>query len=575
MMRSRMRQDSSNRRRGLHSFVRGLASTAVIALGLLLVGCVGIPQSGPVRQGNGTAANDEIDVIFQPAKPVTGASQSEILTGFIRAALNPQKDYEVAREFLSTSFAPSWHPDAGVTIDAGNRVQTVDSPVALSLTISPQADVDAAGGYSQAPSDAPIVLPYSFVQENGQWRINTAPDGIIMSGSEFNEVFRSYALYFFDPSFVHLVPDQRFFPRVSATTGTRIVRALLAGPTSWLRGAVVSAFPEGAGVTSVPVVSGQALVNLTGPVLETNVTALQRMRYQLSASLADLSGVSDVQMVVDTNQIAIATSNQAPPVVNPRVDTRALVLRAGVFGYFAGTMVTPIDGISDQIVTLDATSASYSAALGLAAVGTRAAGVYAVAAGQEPGVIDVRAGLIEPTIDPSGFIWTVPRDAPQAIQVSALGRAASVVQANWDGATSIESLDVARDGARLIALVTSGGTPRLVMAAIIRDAQGVPVSLGEPVSMSTGDGVAVDATWVDQLTAASVTELPSGDSIITQQQIGGPAMTLARSVNVVASVGANDPAGLRLLTADGVIQQQRVSAWQLTASGVTFLATQE
>lgn len=557
------------------SLARGLAATAVLALGLLLAGCVGIPQSGPVQQGNGTAANDEIDVIFQPAKPVAGASQSDILTGFIRAALNPQKDYEVAREFLSTGFSPSWHPDAGVTIDSGNRAQTVVSPVAVSLTITPQADVDGSGAYSQAPSEAPITLAYTFVQENGQWRINTAPDGIIMSGSEFDEVFRSYALYFFDPSFAHLVPDQRFFPRVSATTGTRIVRALLTGPTSWLKGAVVSAFPEGAGVTSVPVVSGQALVNLTGPVLETNVTALQRMRYQLSASLADLSGVSDVQMVVDTNVIAVATSGQAPPVVNPRVDTRALVLRSGVFGYFAGNTVTPIDGISDQVTTLDATSASYSANLGLAAVGTRAAGVYAIATGQVPGVIDNRPELIEPTIDPNGFIWTVPRDSPQSIQVAALGRAASVVKANWDGATSIESLDVARDGARLVALVTSGGAPRLVVAAIIRDAQGVPVSLGEPVSMPTGTGVAVDATWVDQLTAASVTQLPSGDSVVTQQQIGGPATTLGRSANVVASVGANDPAGLRLLTAEGVIQQQRVSAWQLTASGITFLATQE
>lgn len=561
-------------RRG-RDLVRSLVTATAISLGILLAGCVGIPQSGPVQQGNGTAANDEIDVIFQPAKPVAGASQSEILTGFIRAALNPQKDYEVAREFLSTSFSPSWHPDAGVTIDSGTRAQTVVSPVALSLTISPEADVDGSGAYSRVPSNAPVAMPFTFVQEDGQWRINTAPDGIIMSSSEFDEVFRSYALYFFDPSFVHLVPDQRFFPRVSATTGARIVHALLAGPTAWLKGAVVSAFPEGTGVTSVPVVSGQALVNLTGPVLETNVPALQRMRYQLQASLADLSGVSDVQMVVDNNAVAIATSGQAPPVINPRVDTRALVLRSGEFGYFAGNTVTPIDGISAQVATLDATSASYSANLGLAAVGSRAAGVYAIAPGQVPAVVDARPGLVAPTIDPNGFIWTVPHDSPQAIQVSAIGRTPSVVKANWDGATSIESLDVARDGTRIAALVTSGGVPRLIIAAILRDAQGVPVSLGEPVNMSTGEGLAVDATWVDQLNVALVTRLPSGDSAITQQQIGGPATALGRSANVVATVGANDPAGLRLLTGDGIIQQQRVSAWQLTANGITFLATQE
>jgi hypothetical protein len=560
--------------------LRGIAGTAILAAALALAGCVGIPTSGPVVQGPALANDSGIDLIFQPSEPVAGSTQDQILSGFIRAALNPQKDFEVAREYLSSGFSSKWDPDAGVTIDAGARQTTVPGEDALDLLVTPSATVDKDGEYSEETSTAPISLSFTFAKNpRGEWRITSAPNGVVMSSSEFNEVFKGYAIYFFDPTYRVLVPDLRWFPRVGATTGFRIVSALLGGPAPWLgNGAVRSAFPEGTSVTSVPIESGLARVVLNGPVLDQSSPTLQRMQTQLEASLSTITGVTDVQMVVDQNDVAVATAGPPQASIPPRVDARALVLRDGKFGFVAGDGVSPIDGISEEIEGLVAaggvSSVTYSAADSLAAAAT-VAGITSVSPGTTPGLVDTRPGLIAPTIDTFGFIWTVPKDSPQAIQVAVAGRTPSAVATNWDGATNIASLAVSRDGTRLLAFLTSDGSPRLIVAAIIRDKDNVPVSLGAPLELAEGAGTAVGASWVDQLSVASVTALPDGHDAVMQQQVGGPSTSLANSAGIRSVVGSNDLASLRLFSSDGAIQQQRGSGWQTSTTGISLLATQE
>ncbi|KQO08831.1 hypothetical protein ASF06_11910 [Agreia sp. Leaf244] len=561
MMRSRSR-----------ALIAAMASLTV----LLLAGCVGIPSSGPVEKGDALSTTDEIDIIFQPSGPGVDESQEDILNGFIRAALNPLNNFAVARSFLSKSFSDDWKPDAGVTIDQSGRSTQAVSETSIDLKVSPIATVDADGEYSTVPAAAPVTRSYTFVQEDGQWRINTAPDGIVMLANEFAEVYNSYPLYFFDPSYQRLVPDVRWFPRVASNTGTRIARALINGPSAWLGGAVVTAFPEGTGVTSVPVDAGLASVDLSGPVLDSSEATLERMQVQLRASLLTLSGVSTVRLTVDSTEVPLATSGDAAPVTSPRVDSRALVLRSGQFGFFTGSSLTPIEGISDDVASLPATSIAFSDSvpgLQLAAVGT-AAGVYAAAPSSTPGLVDDRPGLIEPSLDPEGFVWTVPRGSPLDVRVAAGGRTPSSFTATWDGASEIVSLDVSRDGARVLAFLTMDGEPRLVVASVIRDKDGTPTGLGEPVDLAEGPGTAVDATWVDSLSVASATLTASGDNAIVQQQIGGTTTQLADASDVVSLVGSNDVVGLRVLASDGTILQQSANTWQVRAADVALLATQ-
>ncbi|MDN4639333.1 LpqB family beta-propeller domain-containing protein [Agreia sp. PsM10] len=560
----------------IRSRSRSLAAAVASLTVLLLAGCVGIPGSGPVEKGDAISTSDEIDIIFQPSGPGVDESQEDILNGFIRAALNPLNNFAVARSFLSKSFSDDWKPDAGVTIDQSGRSTQTVSETSIDLKVSPIATVDGDGEYVTVPAAAPVTRSYTFVQEGGQWRINTAPDGIVMLATEFAEVYNSYPLYFFDPSYERLVPDVRWFPRVASNTGTRIARALINGPSAWLGGAVVTAFPEGTGVTSVPVDAGLASVDLSGPVLDSSEATLERMQVQLRASLLALSGVSTVRLTVDSTEVPLATSGDAAPVTSPRVDSRALVLRSGQFGFFTGSSLTPIEGISDDVASLAATSIAFSDSvpgLQLAAVGT-AAGVYAVAPSSTPGLVDDRPGLIEPSIDPDGFVWTVPRGSPLDVRVAAGGRTPSSFTATWDGASEIVSLDVSRDGARVLAFLTMDGVPRLVVASVIRDKDGTPTGLGEPVDLAEGPGTAVDATWVDSLSVASATLTASGDNAIVQQQIGGTTTQLADASDVVSLVGSNDVVGLRVLASDGTILQQSANTWQVRAADVALLATQ-
>ena len=63
---------------------------------------------------------DDVDILVPG--PADGASQTEILQGFITAALSPRNNYQRAREFLTPDFADEWQAGAGATIDVlGDR----------------------------------------------------------------------------------------------------------------------------------------------------------------------------------------------------------------------------------------------------------------------------------------------------------------------------------------------------------------------------------------------------------------------------------------------------------------------
>src|SRR5690606_16886802 len=123
--------------------------------------------------------------------------------------------------------------------------------------------------------------------DEGEWRISDAPDGVVLDLASFQQVFASHALRFFDLSWSHLVPDVRWFPKRSPAA-TRITRAVVeSGPSEWLAPAVQSAFPADVVLAraAVPVEGQVAEVSLDRAALALDATALARMRTQLQASL--------------------------------------------------------------------------------------------------------------------------------------------------------------------------------------------------------------------------------------------------------------------------------------------------
>lgn len=556
---------------------RLLAAAALAVLAGSLAACGGIPSSGSVHAGDPFTEEPAGDFVFTPVGPAAGADQRGILEGFIAAFTGPQSDYQVAREFLSSQFKKEWEPRKSVLIRTGIPSFSSVSPSIMEYSFTNKAQVDEFGAYTVV---APAVqtLEFQFVKEGGEWRISQAPAGIVLPESTFLTIFSKHALYFYDLSLRHLVPDERWFP--GGATATRIVAALLAGPPQWLRGAVVSQFPDGAQLTpgtTVTVDSTIAQIDLTAEAAGADERQRQLMQLQLSESLSSVSGIAGVQLSVSGSLLAIPPLGIDGSLTQRSVDSRPLVLAGGEFGYLSAGEITPLEQLSEKIVDLEPLAVTLGS-LGTAAAVLGPDGVSAARSGPIPvQVLDERPGLIAPSIDDFGYIWSVPADDPAGIVAFDFDGTPHPVAATLPAEARVVSLDVAQDNSRVAMLLQTPVGPRLLVMAILRDpAQGyVPTGLGVPVMDVVGDpGIALDATWVDRFSVAVLTET-EGSSLVTSYEVGGQQTSLGRPGPAIAIVGGNGGStGLRVLGSDHLLQSPRGSSWQEGSIEVELIATQ-
>jgi hypothetical protein len=555
---------------------RLVAIAGVAVLALLLAGCGGIPTSGSVQAGDPFTDEPSGDFVFNPLGPATDADQRGILEGFIAAFTGPQGDYQVAREFLSTEFKKEWDPRKSVLIRTGSPAISQVGESSMEYTFTSKAQLDEFGAYS-ALGQATQNLQFHFVKEDGQWRIDQAPPGIVLAESTFLTIFGKHALYFYDLSLQYLVPDERWFP--GGTTATRIVTALLAGPPEWLKGAVVSQIPDGTQLTpgtTVTIDSTVAQVDLTTEAAGADARQRQLMQLQISESLSSVAGIASVELSVAGSILAVGPLGADSPVSQRAVDSRPVVLADDGFGYLSGGKVSAIESLSAAVVALKPLAVAVGQHATAAAV-LASDGVYVVRAGTTPPLeVDDRAKLIAPAIDDFGYVWSVPRDRPSALVAHDLDGASHSVAVSLPDGASILSIDIAQDNTRIAMLLQTLVGPRLVVAAIVRDpAQGyVPTTIGAPVLDALLEtDTAVDATWVDRLTVATLTRDENG-SVVDAFEIGGQHTSLGRPAPSVAIVGGNGRTGLRILGEDHLLQSPRGSSWQSATTEVDLLATQ-
>ncbi|WP_345763861.1 LpqB family beta-propeller domain-containing protein [Diaminobutyricibacter sp. McL0608] len=559
--------------------VRILAVVAAFAAAL--AGCASIPDDGPVRQGAPIAQrNDPLDLDFNPSPPATGATQDQIVHGFIDAASSPKNDFQIAREYLTASMSSSWNPNESVTVDQGtgrlyNQLANGSSSARWQVDVTPVANVDSVGAYHGVSSSTPISLRYDLVKVNGEWRISVAPNGVVIDDPTFRAVYAPQTLYFYNASFTYLVPDLRWFPSRVGNAATRVTNAVLAGPAKWLVGAVTSAFPPGTqlALPSVTISNGRADVDLSSQAGQADALTLQRMKYQLEQSLGSI--VSSVQLSIEgTTQSVAGLSAANAPIQDPQVDNHALAYRNGQFGLLSATTVEDIPGISTKVASLHPTSASLTANHDTAVVLSQGH-VYVVRkADAAPLRVDARAGLIAPAVDNYGYAWSVPADKPGALVGIGSDAVQKAIKTNWPNATRIVSLQVSRDGTRVIAVLLSGSTYSLVASGIVRGQDNLPTSLTEPIELGFGPGKPLSATWIDQLNVAVLSNTGQDGTAIALQQIGGTLSSTTGPASGATIVGAAGLSSYLVLTSDGSLQAPTGTGWQAQADKVGALGTQ-
>ena len=539
---------------------------ALIAIVLVatLTGCASLPVSGPVRIGPDLATpTDGNSFYYSPASPVDGATETEVLSGFISAGTAPQNDYSIAREFLDESIRATWNPNQELLIQRTTpKISLTDTGTAL-VEVSVAARIDANGRYETLPAGSTRVLEYTFTEQAGQVRIDSAPDVTMVIRPVFDVVFRSYSIFFLDKSKKNLVPELRWFP-ANPATGTKLVKALLAGPSSWLEPAVISAIPTGT-VLSTDAVTVQeeiALVDLSARALVAGLSDRSLMKAQLVATLSQLPTITEVAISIELSAQDIPASQ-----VKPSVATSGTLLAVGQNGLEALSGSNP-DSFAKGLSFFSSRTVSKLAASKagdkLAALTESGVSETALAApGSSVEVVDPRSPLAGLEYDLLSNLWLATGS-----QVSVNSRP---LQSSWLAGQSIVDFSLSPEGSRVALVVTTGGSNQVLIAPVIRDGNGVPIQLAEPLAIGSEIDNPVRLSWFDSVTVAIVNDQPDLASIALVS-IGGTTRLIQGVADVRSLVALGDGTNLYALKDSGELVVYRGSFWSSLESSISAIA---
>jgi hypothetical protein len=547
--------------------VRALLAACVGAL--LLAGCVSMPTAGPVTEGEGAVA--EPGSVFPLAySPPTDASPTAIVQGFLSAAAAGLGDnYAVARQYLTAPARTAWVPRERVVVYSTAENLDFENPqeTQVGVALPVVATVDADGRYTESPPGAEQDAVFDLVQDaQGQWRITALDNGVPMSQPIFDSVYRATSLYFLTPAADVLVPEVRWFPE--RNTATYAVRALLNGASPWLRDAVRTAFPEGTelAVESVPVdADGTATVDLTAAVASADATGRALLKAQLTAVL-ELPGIR--QVAVSIAGLPMVEPAPADLPRDPSVGTNLRMIRDGRVLQLDGSDVTVADDVAPLGVA-DPHALAWAREGPTVLLSGPDTLVLAPAPDGAPRTLLTAPGLVEPSVDPPGWVWTGPsQSAGRLTAVRADGVATDVVVPWLEGRT-VRSLRVSRDGVR-IAVVSSGPDGVTVdLAGVVRDGSGTPQRLTERTRVGARLATATDVAWVDESTLAALgTSGTMTGPTVHLVPTAGPTRALPAIEGAVSIAAGRGERAVYVATEAGGLHSLRGTSWVSVATGV-------
>ncbi|HEV7173769.1 LpqB family beta-propeller domain-containing protein, partial [Pedococcus sp.] len=501
--------------------------------GLLLSACGGLSTSSPVHQGLdvSTVQENQVRVLVNPVGP--GSSPEEVVTGFVRAAAASDDQYQVARSYLVPVQEATWRPDSSVMVFTDDASLTITRSGSSSVKAVAQVSgrIDGDGRYHELPPGSKVSVSFGLQRIGGEWRISKLPQGFgtWLSEADVSRLYDPFRIYYISATERRLVPDVRWFP-VGTGLATRLARTLLAGIPDYLSGAVRSDIPAGTrlAVDSVPIESGTAQVDLTATRVSSDPAQRQGLAAQLLATVMQASGVERVALQLD------GTDLQVPGAAS-----------TGLFDLSALGFPTPADAVTKpllrkgtSLVAVDPqqlgepgnrppaqpSGSLPSIPLGWAYLAMAPSGgeVAAVSGDRTQlerwrglnalPVVTVGSELTRPVYDAAGVLWLAgvqggasrlwavnPSADPKTVQ----GRP-QLVSAGWLEGRSVVSLRFAPDGQRVALISTdrNGRAPRIDVAGVVRQPNGIPQSLSTPITLAPSLTTARDLVWVDDATLA-------------------------------------------------------------------------
>ncbi|MBW3092522.1 hypothetical protein KIH79_06095 [Bifidobacterium sp. 82T10] len=294
---------------------------AVLAVVCMIGACsspFALPTSGDVRTLQPVLRQSK-RVYTTPDGPETDAQPEAIVTGFLDALPAGVQDdgYRVAREFLTDEAAESWNGDKSAIIydgavstrrktnSTGTSDTQSDGSVIVVVSVNATGRLDKQGLFSAAGA-GDATVDYRLVRQDGQWRISELPDGVIISESDFEQVYRQVSVYRTDRTRAVLIPDVRWFSW--RNWRTLAVRESLASPPDWLAGAAVDLNTADVrlAVNTVPMTDGDMHVQLTDDIAAMNDDDRALLVHLIRLTLGDGTASDAVKVTSDNGDYSAA-----------------------------------------------------------------------------------------------------------------------------------------------------------------------------------------------------------------------------------------------------------------------------
>lgn len=557
-------------------------SALLIAL-LLIAGCSNIPSSGPAQDFQ---TIDQPKGPESPSAPTPGQPADSIVRDFISHAADTSQDAKarsslaVARQYLTAGAQKDWHPDASEVVVLRNdyRIEIGDNHVAA-LKGTQIATLGADRAY-HANRGKPFQQVFEMTKIDGEWRISRAPAKLLMTETDFRNNYYERVVYFLNRTGTVLVPDPRYVTLgpTLANRADRLVRMLLAGPSSTLAGPATSQLSKGS-LRSPVTIDDKDIVRVD--LTDVDLSG-QGARLALAAQLAwTLLSVGDVAITIDgepldpqtptynTSNTASFSPDRKPGSGNLPLEPYYLDPAGRIISLTSGRAIWGKLGTSGSVV-----SASMSAANGtLAAVTSTSTGQELLIGKplqvQNAEPVLAADTLTAPAFDRDGNETWVVRDGATKPQVIRATTTSPVTRAVVDAPGLVDkgpvtALVLSPDGVR-VAVVADGS----LYVGVIDVSEAPP---GEQPVMSIAGLTEVDPQLQDVgpiafrsaamlVVGAKVGSSSSGFRLLYQVSIDGREQTAVSSSGITGDVSAIAVGlnGVMLAAFDGRV-------WQLQGS---------
>ncbi|WEV63380.1 LpqB family beta-propeller domain-containing protein [Bifidobacterium sp. ESL0732] len=562
----------------------------MLAIGFSVLGSscsnpLGFPDQGAVQRLPAIEQRSK-RVFTDPHGPKAGDQPEGILRGFFDAMpAGIQSDgFHVARDFLTRKAASTWNGEALSLVIQGEPTfikKTSDMKFSdggqeecdIKVQIHVKGEVDNRGQYSSVSNGSIQSLDFLLINEKGQWRIEHAPDVVVVSDSDFDQVFRQVTLYRAD-SFSHiLIPDVRWF--AWRDWRSLAVKELLVGKVDWL---------------------GDSLANLNERELKLEVNAVfeenDKTHIVLNDAFSQLTHenramlVHEMRMTLgdgDTNydMVVTAASQQDYSREDADLSVQNTYASSPMYSLSAGNIVSLNSSAPLRVGRVEGSEDARGfvfGALGGAVLNSDSRVTCLKSNGASCGamfdgnLIETIAGGIK------NEIWALGVDGRSVLMQEGNGSVQRFTLP-WLGDATISAIAVSPDGSRLAISVQSGPMAGVVMSGIARNQAQVPVHLSDNVAHISSRSRISMLTFYNDTTLIYVIGGSSQEDAQGFQQIGpGPehAQRLPRAqIKSIASGQISN--GLRLVALDtqGVVHSISGAldgSWVIADTQVTVIS---